>query len=337
MYEKQNSEKMEFYNLVKVLVILFTVYLVYNQYNLAPKYLPLVKNPEFSVLGPYNTTKYELHDVDDQLIDLKNFSFRINPQPCENYSQGLLLVVIISSKPDNYKNRKVIRETWGRSIDSMKVVFLLGETSNSTTTKYIKNESLTHGDIVQGTFNDAYRNMTYKHVMGLKWVAHYCSTAKYVLKTDDDVLVNSHELRHFLTRELSPWGTKGLILCKLFNHSAVSRSKANKWYVTEEEYSAGYYPIYCAGMAIIYSQDVVPSLLEMAQNIPYFWIDDVHITGVIAEKIGISRTSLSRLVLTKKRGDLLTAQGPASAGQFLFGPQDLKVSRIVEMWKAIPQ
>ncbi|KAI5635321.1 galactosyltransferase domain-containing protein [Phthorimaea operculella] len=328
---------MEFYNLFKVLVILFTVYLVYNQYNVAPRHLTHVKDPEFSVLGPYNTTKYEVNDVADQLIDLKNFSFKINPQPCENYTQGLLLVVIVSSKPDNYENRKVIRDTWGRSIDSMKVVFLLGETSNYTTAKHIYNESLTHRDIVQGTFHDAYRNMTYKHVMGLKWVAHHCSTAKYVLKTDDDVLVNSHELRHFLTRELSPWGTKGLILCKLFKHSMVSRSKTSKWYVTEEEYPARYYPIYCAGMAIIYSQDVIPQLLVTAQNIPYFWIDDVHITGVIAGKAGINRTPLSSLVLTKKRGNMLTARGPESAGQFLFGPQDLKVSRIVEMWKAIPQ
>lgn len=236
----------------KLAVVIVSLMLIYDFYNTSAPIQIRVQNPQFSLLGPYNGTEYNApDDVYDQLIDLKNFSFKVNPQPCQNYSAGLLLVVIISSNPSNYDNRMVIRNTWGRSLDSTKVVFLIGESENLTISHRIQNESALFGDIVQGSFTDAYRNMTYKHIMGLKWVTHHCPMAKYVLKTDDDVVVNSHALRQFLTRELSPWGAKGLITCQVLEHAQVQRSHRSKWRVSPAEYAPHYYPTYCAGMSLV--------------------------------------------------------------------------------------
>lgn len=92
-----------------------------------------------------------------------------------------------------------------------------------------------------------------------------------------------------------------------------------------------------SGWAILYSQDVVPKLLSVAQSIPYFWIDDVHVTGVIAEMVGVTRTPLSSLILSGKRMNLLTSLGPEYAGKFLFGPPDLSVDKVSKIWKAIPK
>ena len=39
-------------------------------------------------------------------------------------------------------------------------------------------------------FQDTYRNLTLKTVMGLKWSAIFCPQAKFVMKTDDDIFVN---------------------------------------------------------------------------------------------------------------------------------------------------
>ncbi|XP_049881517.1 beta-1,3-galactosyltransferase 5-like [Pectinophora gossypiella] len=336
MVESQNSDKFEMLNILKVVLIILSLLLVYN-YHKSPPIVVRIQHPKFTLLGPYNTTEYEVDDVYDQLIDIKNFTFKVNPQPCTGYTYGLLLVVIVASKPNNFDKRTIIRETWGRSTDSTKVVFLLGDPGNLTLARKIDNESLTYGDIVQGNFIDAYRNMTYKHVMGLKWVAYHCPTAKYILKTDDDVLVNSHELRKFLGRELSPWGAQDLITCSVLRHAIVQRSSSSKWMVSEAEYTGKYYPTYCAGWAVLYSQDVIPRLLTVAQNIPYFWIDDVHITGVAAEKIMVDRTPLLSLILSSRRVKLLTSMGPEYAGQFLFGPPDLSTDKITEIWKAIPE
>lgn len=91
------------------------------------------------------------------------------------------------------------------------------------------------------------------------------------------------------------------------------------------------------GWAVLYSPDVVIRLLEGAQEAPYFWIDDVHITGVIAQHIGVARTSIDSLILSTSRAHILQSLGPKYSGSFLFGPQDLSVSQMRNIWKAIPK
>jgi len=48
-------------------------------------------------------------------------------------------------------------------------------------TARIVEESEVHHDLIQGNFIDAYRNMTYKHVMGLKWATYFCQNARYTM------------------------------------------------------------------------------------------------------------------------------------------------------------
>ena len=43
-----------------------------------------------------------------------------------------------------------------------------------------------------------YRNLTYKHIMGLKWLSTFCSNARTVVKVDDDTFVNVFQLSTFL-------------------------------------------------------------------------------------------------------------------------------------------
>lgn len=229
--------------LIVILITHFIVSCIHWKY-LSKVY---IENPKFELLQPYNITKYEATDVYNQLIDLKNFTYTVNSQPCRNYSEGLLLMIIVSSNPQNFEKRQLIRTTWGQETHSTKLVFLIGQISNLNLTKEIAKESLVYGDIVQGNFIDSYRNLTYKHVMGLKWVAHHCPMAKYVLKADDDVVVNTDLLRHILVRQFSPWGAERLILCSVIKNAAVLRSKGSKWMVTKKEYVKDRYPNYCAG------------------------------------------------------------------------------------------
>ncbi|CAH1643955.1 unnamed protein product [Spodoptera littoralis] len=320
----------------KILITAFVITIVYNYYTEYGITIIEIENPTFSLLGPFNTTQIVADDNYNQLIDINQFTFKINPQPCENYTAGFLLMIIVTSNPSNYENREVIRNTWGKNQDSTKVVFLVGESENINITNQIINESKSFGDIVQGSFIDAYRNMTYKHVMGLKWIVHHCPKAKYILKADDDILVNSPQMLRFLSRELSPWGAKDLIACRVREHTKALRYKS-KWQVTEKEYAPEYYPTYCPGWAIIYSQDVVPRLLKVAQDLPYFWIDDVHITGVIAEKIDVPRTQLASFILSTISIQTLKALGPKYIQQFMFSPPDMSLNQITDIWNLISE
>ena len=57
----------------------------------------------------------------------------------------------------------------------------------------------------QGNFLDTYKNLTYKHMMGYKWLHRHCpNQPKYVVKADDDVFVEIFHLYHFVSAIYGP-------------------------------------------------------------------------------------------------------------------------------------
>jgi len=190
-----------------------------------------------------------------QLLDLKDFQFVLSPS-IDTCSEKLYFLVLVHSKPDNFKERELIRQTWG-SVHKMqgwevRTVFLLGKytqhsqsrgevkrsssdesddllshrgSQNSlksrslhehsffksdpydselykadSTDKLVRLESDLHNDIIQGNFDDTPRNLTYKHVMGYKWVQDHCpNPPKFVLKSDDDVFIEMYHLFNFVS------------------------------------------------------------------------------------------------------------------------------------------
>ena len=45
-------------------------------------------------------------------------------------------------------------------------------------------------DILQIDFQDSYRNLTLKSMLSFRWAVDECSSFQYILKTDDDMIVN---------------------------------------------------------------------------------------------------------------------------------------------------
>lgn len=85
---------------------------------------------------------------------------------------------------------------------------------------------------------------------------------------------------------------------------------------------------------------MVTKLLEAAQVAPYFWIDDVHVTGIIAEKIGLTPTSMSGLFLSPIKADLLVRLKNLAnieyMSKYILGPTDLSSAKMLQIWRAIP-
>jgi len=143
------------------------------------------KYSEMSPIKNFSSVLENLPKNDfSQLIDLNNFKFLINHKICEDYKKNILLIILVHSAPDNSQQRKVIRETWGglKEYPRILLIFLIAAVKSSVIQNKIDLESNVHQDLVQGNFQDAYRNMTYKHVMGLKWFLYFCPTADFVLK-----------------------------------------------------------------------------------------------------------------------------------------------------------
>lgn len=60
-----------------------------------------------------------------------------------------------------------------------------------------------------------------------------------------------------------------------------------------QEYPEKYYPRYCSGWGIIMSVDVVRHLYAITRSRPYFWIDDVFISGLLAADLGLRHVDLA--------------------------------------------
>ena len=225
----------------------------------------------------------------DPVINPHPYKYTLNPsQACQ---EDVFLLVYVHSHPANSHRRGVIRNTWGNPsnfpVVPIKVVFILGTIVGKEDLEMtVQLESMEFDDIVQENFLDAYENMTLKAVSALKWISSYCSNAKYVMKTDDDALINMYTVvRHLLDLDESNVYNHKLLLCRVWWKMDVSRN--GKWAVPEKVIPDNYYPPYCSGIMYVMSMDVALVLYHMSLSIKPFWVDDVYITGLIPRRIGL--------------------------------------------------
>lgn len=71
---------------------------------------------------------------------------------------------------------------------SVKLIFIIGQTSNNETQNKIYDESETYRDLVQESFIDTYNNLTLKTIMMFKWVTNNCNDkGNYLFDLANDV------------------------------------------------------------------------------------------------------------------------------------------------------
>ncbi|KAK6167995.1 hypothetical protein SNE40_021907 [Patella caerulea] len=202
--------------------------------------------------------------------------------------ETITAIVVVHTSPDHFVRRQNIRISYGSMAlylpVQIRIVFLLGRVSSMELQNKILSEHDKYGDIIQGNFIDAYHNLTYKAVMGLHWVSHYCSRVKYVVKVDDDLVFDMWRfLKMFDARDLYVSKT---IYCYVRERGIVPRK--GKWKVPDhlfKEYT--HYPFaHCIGFTVIYSGDIIPHLYGASFKIPLLWLDDVYVTGLLRLAVG---------------------------------------------------
>lgn len=298
-----------------------------------------------------------------KLIDLRNFNFTINQPKCDKSSS--LLVILVHSAPKNFLKRNRIRGSWGslvgnKTVANYKLYFLFGTSSDPYQQRQLALENVMFPDIIQGNFIDDYKNMTYKHVMALKWFRYFCSNTLYLVKTDDDVFVNIKHLVRFLSSlsmsssstlslpsnqstfepsvpSISNNNLENFMFCHKLSQVLVKRTHRSKWYVSPKDYKYKYYPEYCPGYIVVYSKDVVDKLYTAAQKMSYFWIDDVHLTGNIRKMLNIPITSFEQYLL--KESVLLDIQNNPNKTKelckYLFAWSNVKPIQVDFLWDTL--
>ncbi|XP_036377481.1 beta-1,3-galactosyltransferase 2 [Megalops cyprinoides] len=236
-----------------------------------------------------NNSLYREMAVGGQLT-AQPYHYLINePHKCQNSSPFLIL--LIAAEPGQVDARNAIRQTWGNDSVAGKLGFVrlfllgLGKDADGSLQRSIKKESQLYHDIIQQDYQDTYYNLTIKTLMGMRWVAKHCPKARYIMKTDSDMFVNTEYLiQKLLKPELPP--RRNYFTGYLMRGYAPNRNKDSKWYMPPEMYPSERYPIFCSGTGYVFSGDLAEKIYEASLSIRRLHLEDVYV-GICLAKLRI--------------------------------------------------
>ena len=211
----------------------------------------------------------------------------LSPEPC---SEDTYLVSFVHSALKHAGRRTLIHSTRKISGTNVRTIFILGSASLEDM-RSVEQEAQEFTDIAQFGYLDSYRNMTFKHLMGLRWVKELCENAKYLLKTDDDVIINTNIILNKL--QAIPSMSTG-IYCSVDRRSQPHRNPHSQYYTTRKEYPGRIYPDFCKGFAYLVSTQWVPKLYQATETERFLWLDDLYVTGILAQKVSLPRYDMNK-------------------------------------------
>ncbi|XP_071828688.1 uncharacterized protein [Apostichopus japonicus] len=248
--------------------------------------------PDIDVVVPKQTNNERYFD--QVLQYLHNNETLCSSVKDKNYN--VFVVSLISSHVRNYKQRNAIRKTWGSQHlflgRNVRYVFILGKVEGekeAMTQELVAKEAQKYGDIVQGNFQESFKNLTLKVVLGLKWTTEFCSDAAYLYKGDEDMFVAWRNVIRFLLETSDKAGKEKM--SRFFVGSSMAGSPRisnpkSRYYVNESYFAGDFYPLYCSGGSYVISNDIIPELFKKSLSTPLISIDDAF-QGMLTEQIGV--------------------------------------------------
>lgn len=119
----------------------------------------------------------------------------------------------------------------------------------------------------------------------IKWAADFCSVAKFVMKVDDDMLINSYPLINYLDNLISTGRVQAnTFYCKPLIDGKVIRDKFSKYYVSKNDYHNDTFHKYCQGMVYIFSGSMASQLSEQSLTTKYLPMEDLYV-GLLGLKL----------------------------------------------------
>ena len=278
--------------LVMVLVVVANYEVWFGDGKL--KLSAMLMSPEWC--GVTRDVTLKKHPVKNDFLHVTDFPLLIDSNCRAKTNSSLDIIIFVHTRAANMERRQLIRKTWA-SIQQqdglhMRTVFVIGrDVTTPDVQEKILADARQHGDVIQFDFVDSYRNLTLKHLGGLRWVLRHCnSDVRTIVKLDDDVWVNMTALVEF-THTVTQEELERSVWCMVNNNAPVFR-QGSKWAVSEEDFQNDTYPPYCMGAAILYSPYNARKFLQAAQTEKFFWIDDVFVSGILRQKSNVTISEL---------------------------------------------
>ncbi|KAH9519688.1 Beta-1,3-galactosyltransferase 1 [Bulinus truncatus] len=236
-----------------------------------------------------NEQKSIISFLSQPIINDHNFLYLNNPSSACVDSKTEVLIVVPSA-PGNFQKKYALRNSnYGAYVKNkysfVKILFFLGSTKSTDTQRKIEEESITFHDIVQESFEDNYHNIRFKAVSMLKWASTYCRQAKYVIRNDDDIIENLTSVVEVVKR--TSLTDSNFILGRLRFNECPKRHVESKYYLSEQEFPEPIFPPFALGGLLGYPMLTVELLYQAALRVKPIWLDDVFITGMCGQKVGV--------------------------------------------------
>ncbi|KAJ6220758.1 hypothetical protein RDWZM_006570 [Blomia tropicalis] len=216
----------------------------------------------------------------------------INQRDCLSTETPIFIHTAAVTSGKYFERRMTIRRTWGREAKKykMRLLFVIGVPRNLILERQLKAESDIYGDILQFNFIEDYYNLTLKAISELKWAYRHCSNTRYMVKTDDDVVMNMPMLYQLVQRKKIPSGLTGLVMT-----TPANREVGHKWYMPHRYYHRDSYE-FLAGFSYLLSMDRLKHFLKTIITYPgpILDIDDLFLTGIVADYGRIKRNNSFR-------------------------------------------
>lgn len=195
-----------------------------------------------------------------------------------------------------FQRRLFTRTTWAKEarVRGIPVIYAVGLATDQIVQETLEQEHRIYGDILQINYIDAYYNNTIKSTGILNWfVKRGCQhITPYLFIVDDDILLNIPRFtRMFTTNTFQANTMYGLFLPNIEPHPT------GRWAVSLRDYPNDTYPDFLIGASILYPTNILPHVVErifdlVERNQPILFLDDVLITGIIAQQLRIQRAPL---------------------------------------------
>ena len=163
----------------------------------------------------------------------------------DNSAKGKVVLAGIGvvSKADHFERRSLLRTTVGGypSVAGGKALlrFFVAEPSSNAEMSRLRSEAEEHGDVHLVKVDEGYDNVPEQTLAMLQ---HYTAVepAKFILKTDDDVLVRADMVVEWLDALAIAEGSKRVYAGWMVQGASVHRN--GKWAVTKQEFPGDTWP-----------------------------------------------------------------------------------------------
>ena len=217
-----------------------------------------------------------------------------NSDACTDKHENVLVTILVISAPDHFKQREGIRKSWGSTKENKEVVFsfLVGLSDNTSVAEAVAEESDKNNDVIVNNIDDLYQNLSLKTISAFAWLKQYCPKSEFLLKVDDDMFVKVDKLleviRVLLNTNIGPRS----ILGKVVKNWRPVRNPESKYLLTTAEYPGDIFPDFATGPSYLVSRQAVEDIIPAALEHQYIHLEDVFLTGVVAEILGIQRINI---------------------------------------------